>query len=216
MTLPDFLAQHPRLTRSFKNFVTEYEAKLDAPTFEAFLLSLAAELTRIHGDLVDVPNDVLRARALHQLVESEIDSEKDIQISCRKGCSACCHMEVEVTSYEAKILGKLVKDGHAIDRSRLQRQSQRTLQDAQWKQGPRNADNPCVFLNGEGSCSIYEHRPVMCRRHSVTTPPKNCDTLDATITVRYFPKVDLYISAANQDQAMTIGPMAKMLEMELA
>ncbi|UYL09403.1 YkgJ family cysteine cluster protein [Bdellovibrio sp. SKB1291214] len=215
MTFSEFLAQHPRLTRSFKNFVTEYETKLDAATFESFLNSLGTELSRIHSELSEISDDVLRARALHHLVEAEIESEKDIKISCRKGCSACCHMEVEITSYEAKILSQLVKEGHAIDRARLKRQSQRTLQDPQWKQGPRHADNPCVFLNGEGSCSIYEHRPVMCRRHSVTTPPKNCDTLDATITVRYFPKVDLYISAANQDQHMTIGPMAKMLEMEL-
>ncbi len=215
MTLPEFLALHPRLTRSFKNFVNGYESQLDAETFKAFLLSLDNELSRIRDDLLEVPTGSLRARALHALVEEEIDSEKDIQISCRKGCSACCHMEVEVTSHEARILGKLVKDGHVIDRERLKRQSQRELQDPQWKQGSRNPDNPCVFLNGEGSCSIYDHRPVMCRRHSVTTPAKNCETLDANITVRYFPKVDLYISAANEDSSMTIGPLAKMLSLEL-
>ncbi|WP_413294623.1 YkgJ family cysteine cluster protein [Bdellovibrio sp. HCB185ZH] len=215
MTLPNFLKQYPRLTRSFKEFVIGYEKQLDAETFKAFLLSLDNELSRVRDDLMEVPTGTLRARALHALVEEEIDSEKDIQISCRKGCAACCHMEVEVTSHEARILGNLVKEGHTIDRERLKKQSQRELQDPQWKQGKRNADNPCVFLNDEGSCSIYEHRPVMCRRHSVTTPAKNCETLDANITVRYFPKVDLYISAANEDSTMTIGPMAKMLSLEL-
>ncbi|MNY63605.1 hypothetical protein D3C86_2005860 [compost metagenome] len=54
----------------------------------------------------------------------------------------------------------------------------------------------------------------MCRRHSVTSPAKNCETLDATIVVRYFPKVDLWISAANEDAGLEIGPLAKMLEMQ--
>ncbi|MEK2687689.1 YkgJ family cysteine cluster protein [Bdellovibrio sp. GT3] len=215
MSLNDFLTQHPRLTKSFKNFVHDFQEKMDAETFTSFLHNLDAELSRVSGELQTVSPDTLRARTLHQLVDSEIDSEKEIQVSCFKGCSACCHMEVEITNHEAQILSQLILDGHPIDRNRLHRQSLRELQDPLWKQGMRNQDNPCVFLNSEGSCSVYEHRPVMCRRHSVTTPAKNCETLDATITVRYFPKVDLYISAANEDSTVLIGPMAKMISLEL-
>jgi Fe-S-cluster containining protein len=32
---------------------------------------------------------------------------------------------------------------------------------------------PCPFL-AEGSCSIYEHRPVACREYNVTSPPEYC------------------------------------------
>ncbi|WP_413560593.1 YkgJ family cysteine cluster protein [Bdellovibrio sp. HCB209] len=216
MSPDQFFKTHSRITRSLKKFISDYEAQLDSDTFSAFLQNLSEEISK-NADLINshtIPED--RARTLHQLVEIETEQGNNIPVSCRMGCSACCHMEVEVTSYEAEILKNLVESGHPVDRARLQKQSQRSLQDPTWKQGPRNADSKCVFLGSEGACSIYEHRPVMCRRHSVTSPAKNCETLDAPITLRYFPRVDLLISAANEDTNMQIGPMAKMLEMALS
>ncbi|MFM6927786.1 MAG: YkgJ family cysteine cluster protein [Bdellovibrio sp.] len=215
MTLDQFLQQHPRLTRSLKKFIDDYQAQLAPETFVAFLNNLSEELNKYAAAFSQISTNEERARRLHQWVEEEISQGANIPVSCHKGCSACCHMEVEVTSYEVEILARLVQSGHEIDRDRLVRQSSRNLQDASWKQGPRNPDSKCVFLNAEGSCSIYEHRPVMCRRHSVTSPAANCDTLDAPITLRYFPRVDLLISAANEDQNMQIGPLAKMLELSL-
>ncbi|MBO9667385.1 MAG: YkgJ family cysteine cluster protein [Bdellovibrio sp.] len=214
MTLEFFLNQHPRLTRSLKKFILDYEAQLDASTFAAFLMNLDEELTNNAAHFSSQATNEAKARALHQVVDKETSQDTDIPLSCQKGCSACCHMEVEVTSYEAEILKNLIQAGHPIDRERLKAQSQRSLQDPRWKQGPRNPESQCIFLK-DNACSIYEHRPVMCRRHSVTSPAKNCETLDAPITLRYFPRVDLLISAANEDQNMQIGPMAKMLEMSL-
>lgn len=150
------------------------------------------------------------------MVEAEIAEGADVPVSCFKGCSACCHMEVEVTSYEADILKHIIEDGMSIDRLRLQQQSQRGLQDPAWREGLRNETNKCVFLDHEGSCRIYDHRPVMCRRHSVTSPAENCEFLESKIVLRYFPKVDLLISAANEDESLEVGPLAKMLEMKLA
>ena len=216
MTLDRFYEQHPRLTRSLKKFVEDYQAQLDAETFAAFLENLSEELSKRAQEFAQIPSNEGRARYLHQQVEEEISQGANLSVSCHKGCSACCHMEVEITSYEAEILKNLVLNGHDIDRNRLMRQSSRNLQDASWKQGPRNPDSKCVFLNQEGSCSIYEHRPVMCRRHSVTSPSVNCSTLEAPITLRYFPRVDLLISAANEDQNMQIGPLAKMLAISLS
>lgn len=215
MTSETFFQQHSKITRSLKKFILDYEEQLAPETFEAFLISLSDELTAASQKIMAASAGPDRARKLHELVEQEIEQGADIEISCKKGCSACCHMEVEVTSYEAKILAKIVGDGHVIDKARLQKQSERSLQDNQWKQGIRNLDSKCVFLNNEGACSIYESRPVMCRRHSVTSPAKNCETLDAPITLRYFPRVDLLISAANEDTDMQIGPLAKMLQIEL-
>ncbi|MDG0818098.1 YkgJ family cysteine cluster protein [Bdellovibrio svalbardensis] len=215
MQRDSFFQKHPKITRSLKKFIHEYEEKLAPETFAAFLESLSEELTRASEDFAAVPPGPARARKLHELVEQEIAQGAEIEISCKKGCSACCHMEVEITSYEAEILATLVTEGHVIDRGRLQKQSERSLQDGQWKQGIRNLESKCVFLNSEGACSIYEHRPVMCRRHSVTSPAKNCETLDAPITLRYFPRVDLLISAANEDSEMQIGPLAKMLQMKV-
>ncbi|MNL13949.1 Flagellin N-methylase [compost metagenome] len=214
MTSDLFYSHHPKLTRSLKKFISDYQTELAPETFAAFLDHLHEELQNATRDLAQAPAGPARARLLHSFVETEIAAGANIEVSCKKGCSACCHMEVEVTNYEAAILKDLVVSGHSIDRERLKAQSQRGLQDKSWREGMRNPDNPCVFLDSEGSCGIYESRPVMCRRHSVTSPAKNCETLDATIVVRYFPKVDLWISAANEDAGLEIGPLAKMLEMQ--
>ncbi|QDK38722.1 YkgJ family cysteine cluster protein [Bdellovibrio sp. NC01] len=216
MTADSFFQRHSKLTRSLKKFVLDFQQQLPEDTFAAFLVNLDEELQKYSQQLLLAPAGPARARLLQSLVDQEINSEKEIQVSCTKGCSACCHMEVEVTSYEADILHKLVTDGHAIDRERLKQQSQRKLQDPLWFQGPKKSpESRCVFLNDEGACSIYENRPVMCRRHSVTTPAKNCEDLNEKITVRYFPRVDLLISAANEDLNVQVGPLAKMLQMKL-
>jgi Fe-S-cluster containining protein len=216
MTADLFYSRHPKLTRSLKKFIADYQAELASETFAAFLDQLHEELENATAELAKVPAGPARARLLHSFVETEIAAGANIEVSCKKGCSACCHMEVEVTNYEAEILKDVVANGYTIDRERLKAQSQRGLQDKAWREGMRNTNNPCVFLDGEGSCGIYENRPVMCRRHSVTSPAKNCETLDATIVIRYFPKVDLWISAANEDAELEIGPLAKMLEIELS
>ena len=216
MNLAEFTSLHPRLTRSLKKFIADYEVALDGDTFGAFLLQLDEELKNAAQVLLTAPAGPARARLLRDHVESEIAAGANIEVSCKKGCSACCHMEVEITNYEAEILKDVVTSGYVIERQRLQVQSQRGLQDPAWREGIRNKDNPCVFLDPEGSCGIYENRPVMCRRHSVTSPPKNCATLTSTIVIRYFPKVDLWISAANEDPGLEIGPLAKMLELHLS
>lgn len=215
MTKEDFLTRHTKLTRSLKKFILDYEGELEAATFEQFLESLHEELERVKSELLQTPAGVMRALKLHEMVEAEIAEGADIPVSCGKGCSACCHMEVEVTSYEAEVLKQLVLDGLSIDRARLTRQSQRQLQDPEWREGMKNETNKCVFLDHEGSCRIYEHRPVMCRRHSVTSPAVNCESIESNVVVRFFPKVDLLISAANEDTVIEIGPLAKMLEMGL-
>jgi Fe-S-cluster containining protein len=214
MNKAEFYNLHTRLTRSLRRFVEDYESQLDAETFSAFLESISAEIAQRAAEFQTLESDEGRARLLHRLVDAEA-ATSDIPLSCKKGCSACCHMEVEVTSYETGILKAIIDGGHKIDRERLLRQSLRSLQDPAWKQGTRNPENRCVFLNQEGSCSIYENRPVMCRRHSVSTPAIHCDTPDAPITLRYFPRVDLMISAANEDPKMQIGPLAKMLTQAL-
>jgi Fe-S-cluster containining protein len=211
MTKGSFFELHTKLTRSLKKFVLDYESKLEPEVFEAFLESLSEELKAASQVLMTVPTGPERARKLHELVEAEISLGSEIEVSCKKGCSACCHMEVEITTFEADILRARIDDGFAIDRDRLLRQAGRSLQDPKWRDGMSSIDNRCVFLDGKGSCGIYEDRPVMCRRHSVTSPAKNCESIDAGVVIRYFPKVDLLISAANEDPGIRIGPLAKMI-----
>lgn len=215
MTKETFFQTHTKLTRSLKKFILDYEGQLAADVFEQFLESLHEELEKASQELKQSSVGGMRAMKLQEMVDAEIAEGADIEVSCFKGCSACCHMEVEITSYEAEVLKHLVEDGMSIDRARLQQQSQRSLQDPAWREGMRNETNKCVFLNHQGECRVYENRPVMCRRHSVTSAAEYCENIDSKIVIRYFPKVDLLISAANEDSEVEIGPLAKMLELKL-
>ena len=210
MTRKEFEKKHSKLTRSLKQFVLDCEDSLTAPLFEQFLNSLHDELDQAFKKITAAPAGPGRAKLLHALVEAEIANEKKIPVSCFKGCSACCHLEVEITNYESQILASKAKE-KSIDSERLARQSQRKLQDKIWKKGKSDQDNRCVFLGSDEACGIYEDRPVMCRRHSVTSPAVNCSTSGASISIRYFPRVDLLICAANEDPDLRIGPLAKML-----
>lgn len=215
MKLKSFFSKHSKTTRSLKELILSYEKKLPPLTFKSFLKSLSDELSAASKSLfIDTPHKE-RAQKLQQFVDATIAQGPKLEISCKNGCSACCHLEVEVTNYEAEILTQLIRDGHLIDQDRLKKQSERSLQDLKWKQGIKDKENKCVFLNNEGSCSIYDFRPVMCRRHAVTSPAINCETIGSSITVRYSPRVDVLISAANEDPNLKIGPMAKMLSLNL-
>lgn len=97
-------------------------------------------------------------------------------ISCSKGCAHCCYLPVEAGLGEAvwaairvyqwadwrHFAGTLT--AHALE------QTQRGYWGGEWF--ARHV--PCPFLLGDGSCRIYDRRPVACRAHYVQSPPENC------------------------------------------
>lgn len=79
---------------------------------------------------------------------------------CKKGCSACCHYNVNVSALEVDYIEKMT--GH--QRSRKLAPSENFL------------GKPCPFLI-DNACSIYEFRPFACRRHHALTEDAYwCDT----------------------------------------
>lgn len=94
-------------------------------------------------------------------------------IQCGKGCNHCCHEAVEIWPQEAALLAGVVREtGMTLDRARLERQSQYTVDT--WRQQPL-ADKACLFLGGDGACTVYESRPNACRKLLVVTDPDLCD-----------------------------------------
>lgn len=118
------------------------------------------------------------AYTLHQQTDEHIAQllakdprAKDVQ--CRKGCSACCHLNVDVFPQEAQLLLAVVAEqGITIDEAKLARQAGKTL-DA-WRELPHE-DRACVFLGADQTCQVYEHRPSACRKYLVVTDPALCD-----------------------------------------
>lgn len=75
---------------------------------------------------------------------------------CAKGCDYCCHVPVEVTAVEAIVMSDLIG------------------RDIQTGAVPYvNLRDPCPFLK-KGECSIYAHRPLVCRMFATLDSIEAC------------------------------------------
>lgn len=118
------------------------------------------------------------ARRVHIAMDAVLERDRGKgagsgSIQCGKGCSHCCREAVEIWPHEAALLVEIARGaGMALDHARLERQSQYTVDT--WRQQPA-ADKACVFLGGDGACTVYEFRPNACRKLLVVTDPALCD-----------------------------------------
>lgn len=79
-------------------------------------------------------------------------------MSCGKGCSYCCHMDVQITTLEAAYIQAHtgVTPNGSVSLTTGHRDS-------------------CPFLDSGGTCGIYSARPLMCRLYHAIGDPKNCE-----------------------------------------
>lgn len=118
------------------------------------------------------------ARSAHSAMNNVLQRDRQKNpgsenIQCGKGCSHCCHEAVEIWPQEAALLVETARQaGKALDWARLERQSRYTVDT--WRQQPA-ADKACVFLGGDGACTVYEFRPNACRKLLVVTDPALCN-----------------------------------------
>ncbi|MFC3148965.1 YkgJ family cysteine cluster protein [Piscinibacterium candidicorallinum] len=117
-------------------------------------------------------------------------------ISCKAGCGACCKQLVPILPSEARRIAKIVDEmpqpRQGVIRERFAQASQ-AMQAAKIDAALRSAANTltpdeanalgmkyfemgvsCPFLE-EGSCSIYEERPLICREYLVSSPASECE-----------------------------------------
>jgi len=67
---------------------------------------------------------------------------------CQKGCCYCCYIEVSISSLEAEYIERKTGIKRALH------------------SGIREIfGTPCPFLDND-TCSIYKHRPFVCRHHN--------------------------------------------------
>lgn len=131
-----------------------------------------------------IPAGALRAQRVHDLIDLAIQKSGQLappeqKVSCRKGCSFCCHTRVSASSSEgALIISHMEAEGLSIDAERLA--LQKDIQSPEiYARGLSWQDSACVFLNDEGACRIYPIRPATCRKHSVVSDPQLCDPHEA-------------------------------------
>jgi len=79
--------------------------------------------------------------------------------ACARGCSECCHMATNISTYEAKMIGRFV----GRDPKRLRREG-KVVPALGDELRARYTGVPCPFLK-DGRCSVYPARPLACRIH---------------------------------------------------
>lgn len=189
--------------QAYKDTLTPYE-------YESFVDFVHTMMNTLMKDLGGYSAGAERGRRLQELVDIEVSQHSHIKASCHRGCSACCHLEVEITSDEAALLSEAIADGVLIDSAHLAQLATRERNDEKWKGGVIPA-NKCVFLDTKGSCSAYTYRPSACRKAAVTSPAVDCGIVGAIVTPIYMPKVEVIISAALNLPENGFGSFAKML-----
>jgi len=116
------------------------------------------------------------------------------QISCEKGCGACCVQLVPISDTEAREISKLIKTYPKTKKkalmSRFETAKKQLVDSNLWEtlSHPEKITDdqtrslghdyfsqqiPCPFLE-DGACSIHPIRPLSCREFLVTSPPKYC------------------------------------------
>lgn len=130
-------------------------------------------------------------------------------ISCKKGCTWCCHQLVPLAPAEAVRLAEVVEAMPKERRRRVKERFEKAVRRMEeiglldrraprgrsallstktdgteaWNEISRRyfeAQIPCPFLEAE-ACSIYAERPMICREYHVTTPAELCGTFGADV-----------------------------------
>lgn len=80
-------------------------------------------------------------------------------VTCSKGCSHCCNMDVQMTTLEAEYIVRATGIAHNIDTPLT-----------------TGHKTPCPFLSKMRVCTIYTYRPLVCRTYHVVSDPNLCST----------------------------------------
>lgn len=120
--------------------------------------------------------------------------QRGIEISCQKGCGACCRQPVPLLEAETYHLQELVENLPEPRRTAVKErfaEAVNQLCEIGWFERMNRFEEldyegrialiieyhqqniACPFLENE-SCSIYADRPLICREYLVISPPENC------------------------------------------
>jgi Fe-S-cluster containining protein len=158
------------------------EAEVDLPMGPERLVVLAFKMLAISTEVADMATEAARGMGL--------------EVSCKKGCGACCRQLVPLSPPEAAMIFEFVasmpeprkhqtEKGFSVALKRLKKRG--VFERLEQLHDPLISDEayqgiteayfdehiPCPFLVDE-CCSIHEVRPSMCREYLVSSPAENC------------------------------------------
>ena len=102
------------------------------------------------------------------LMDRRLPMVAERQHACKKGCSYCCHVIVDVSIAEvARALEVVARRFSAEDVAALTVRARENADRSRGTDALSYPIIPCAFLR-DGECSIYEGRPLACRgEHSL-------------------------------------------------
>ena len=105
---------------------------------------------------------------------NEREKDSDVSFACKKGCSHCCNLRVEVLPPEAFLIANFIR--LIPDDSRVEVFKKLEIH-AAYAAGKTflEYNKPCPFLAEDASCSIYSVRPHKCRAYQ-STNLSSCET----------------------------------------
>lgn len=142
-------------------------------------------------------------------------------IHCGKGCSGCCRLVVNCTADEAYAIARIVTP-EQTDRLQaaipvIQKCAQQAGSLKDWLTSYRDQAGPCPFLEQDGSCGVYQLRPLSCRSLLSTREPHWCSTDFTTLASdekqRYMECLDRSVVAFPTHYAATPQQLAQELEL---
>lgn len=168
------------MTNGLGILLEHWKSTLTADQFDKLVAHIGQQFNTVQKEMAALKSGKDRAKWAHKFLQYAIDREKEATANaqCKRGCSACCSQQVEVTADEADLLASLVLGGVKIDREKMKRQAglkHTTL--TWWRQ--EQSEKACLFLGADNSCRVYYHRPMACRKYFVETPPEKCAEVSA-------------------------------------
>lgn len=139
---------------------------------------------------------------ISDIMLEESMAQTDMKPTCRRGCSFCCYTEVDTTWDEADLL--IASNEDKIDWDKLKSQVGGVAK-------LPYAERACVFLK-DGECSVYDFRPMACRKYMVLNDPDRCNSEKyprGDTKVLHSPSVEIFSAALKTIQ--DVEPMAEML-----
>ncbi len=132
------------------------------------VLGLASRLSRMLRDTANPSRAAEAAALVHTVFDTSVrKSEHGIKLACGKGCAYCCHTYVSVLAPEVFRIAAVIRSGAARRVSR-ETFAARAAETANKGHDARHGKQlPCALLV-ENVCSVYQHRPMMCRKAAST------------------------------------------------
>ena len=89
------------------------------------------------------------------------DRENGLCFTCQAGCAACCKIsgKVEISDQDVVRMAQHIGVEEHVFRQKYTRGNKKSLELEELETGP------CVMLDANDRCSVYEVRPLQCRTY---------------------------------------------------